>query len=281
MSKYHFRGRRFTATYGHSPAAHLSLRRVERAQDLLRATNHRHRGVGQLLEPRLRQQPVPPSSWASRRASSRAVRRRRAGSPAASSSCGGWPRGPQARRRPGPGGVQRRHTITNIAIASVFVKDIDASKAFYIDVLGFEENSDVTLGDGYRWCTVSHPSQPELQVHLTGPGLHARQGPLSATARARHGGRRLPQDLRGAQGQMQVRQSGAAAATASGGLRLRQLDGAGRAAGLTGGTAQRGSPNGAHGAGRQHPQRAADSTTAGSEQRFRAAAETAEGAPLP
>ena len=36
--------------------------------------------------------------------------------------------------------------ITNIAIASVFVKDIDASKAFYIDVLGFEENSDVTLG---------------------------------------------------------------------------------------------------------------------------------------
>jgi catechol 2,3-dioxygenase-like lactoylglutathione lyase family enzyme len=60
--------------------------------------------------------------------------------------------------------------ITNIAIASVFVKDIDASKAFYIDVLGFDENSDVTLGDGYRWCTVSHPNQPELQVHLTIPG---------------------------------------------------------------------------------------------------------------
>ena len=38
MSKYHFQ-RLFTATYGLSPAAHLSLRRVERAQDLLRATN--------------------------------------------------------------------------------------------------------------------------------------------------------------------------------------------------------------------------------------------------
>jgi transcriptional regulator GlxA family with amidase domain len=38
MSKYHFQ-RLFTATYGRSPAAHLSLRRVERAQDLLRATN--------------------------------------------------------------------------------------------------------------------------------------------------------------------------------------------------------------------------------------------------
>jgi transcriptional regulator GlxA family with amidase domain len=38
ISKYHFQ-RLFTATYGASPAAHLSRRRVERAQDLLRATN--------------------------------------------------------------------------------------------------------------------------------------------------------------------------------------------------------------------------------------------------
>jgi AraC-like DNA-binding protein len=38
MSKYHFQ-RLFSATYGLSPAAHLSQRRVERAQDLLRATN--------------------------------------------------------------------------------------------------------------------------------------------------------------------------------------------------------------------------------------------------
>ncbi|GAA0262354.1 VOC family protein [Cryptosporangium japonicum] len=61
--------------------------------------------------------------------------------------------------------------ITNIAITSVFVKDVDASKAFYIDVLGFVENADITLADGsYRWCTVSHPSQPELAVHLTEPG---------------------------------------------------------------------------------------------------------------
>jgi AraC-like DNA-binding protein len=38
MSKYHFQ-RLFTATYGISPAAHVSQRRIERAQDLLRATN--------------------------------------------------------------------------------------------------------------------------------------------------------------------------------------------------------------------------------------------------
>ena len=38
ISKYHFH-RLFTATYGVTPAAWLSQRRIERAQDLLRATN--------------------------------------------------------------------------------------------------------------------------------------------------------------------------------------------------------------------------------------------------
>jgi catechol 2,3-dioxygenase-like lactoylglutathione lyase family enzyme len=60
--------------------------------------------------------------------------------------------------------------ITNISITTVWVKDVDASKAFYIDVLGFAEHSDITLGDGFRWCTVMHPNQPELQVHLAIPG---------------------------------------------------------------------------------------------------------------
>ncbi len=38
LSKFHFQ-RLFKATYGLSPAAYVSQRRVERAQDLLRATN--------------------------------------------------------------------------------------------------------------------------------------------------------------------------------------------------------------------------------------------------
>ncbi|MET9326538.1 AraC family transcriptional regulator [Tsukamurella sp. NPDC003166] len=38
ISKFHFQ-RLFTATYGVSPAEHLSRRRIERAQDLLRTTN--------------------------------------------------------------------------------------------------------------------------------------------------------------------------------------------------------------------------------------------------
>ena len=60
--------------------------------------------------------------------------------------------------------------IKNISIVSVFVKDIDESKKFYTDVLGFDEKDDITLGDGYRWCTVVHPSQPELAVSLAVPG---------------------------------------------------------------------------------------------------------------
>jgi predicted enzyme related to lactoylglutathione lyase len=60
--------------------------------------------------------------------------------------------------------------ITNISIVDIWVKDIEASKAFYLDVIGFVEHTDITLGNGYRWCTVSHPSQPELQVHLCPPG---------------------------------------------------------------------------------------------------------------
>ena len=59
--------------------------------------------------------------------------------------------------------------ITNISLTTVFVKDIDESKRFYVDVLGFAEGDDVDLGD-YRWCTVQHPNQPELHVHLSVPG---------------------------------------------------------------------------------------------------------------
>ena len=60
--------------------------------------------------------------------------------------------------------------ITNVSIATVFVKNVDAAKAFYTQTLGFAEHSDITLGEGYRWCTVNHPSQPELQIQLAPPG---------------------------------------------------------------------------------------------------------------
>lgn len=60
--------------------------------------------------------------------------------------------------------------ITNVSLVSVWVKDQDASLAFYTDVLGFEVGDDVQLGEDFRWLTVVHPNQPELHLHLTTPG---------------------------------------------------------------------------------------------------------------
>jgi catechol 2,3-dioxygenase-like lactoylglutathione lyase family enzyme len=73
--------------------------------------------------------------------------------------------------------------ITNISIVSLFVKDIDESLRFYVDVLGFAPKDDVRLGD-YRWCTVMHPSQPELNVHLTTAGPPLAEDMVGAINRA-------------------------------------------------------------------------------------------------
>ena len=59
--------------------------------------------------------------------------------------------------------------IASISIVSV-IREGHRRVKFYTDILGFEEKDDITLGDGYRWCTVVHPSQPELAVSLAVPG---------------------------------------------------------------------------------------------------------------
>ena len=60
--------------------------------------------------------------------------------------------------------------ITNISLFTLYVTDQDEAKRFYLDVLGFEERSDIKMGEGFRWVTVGHPTQPELQVTLMTPG---------------------------------------------------------------------------------------------------------------
>jgi catechol 2,3-dioxygenase-like lactoylglutathione lyase family enzyme len=60
--------------------------------------------------------------------------------------------------------------ITNVSLVNVFCLDQDKAKQFYVDVLGFEAGTDVTMGDGFRWVTVKHPSQPELELTLMRPG---------------------------------------------------------------------------------------------------------------
>lgn len=59
--------------------------------------------------------------------------------------------------------------ITNISLTSVFVTDQDEALEFYTKLLGFEVRQDVTMGD-YRWLTVGHPSQPELNLVLSAIG---------------------------------------------------------------------------------------------------------------
>ena len=60
--------------------------------------------------------------------------------------------------------------ITNISLTTVYCLDQDKARDFYVDVLGLEPHTDVTMGDGFRWVTVRHPSQPELEVTLMTPG---------------------------------------------------------------------------------------------------------------
>ena len=78
--------------------------------------------------------------------------------------------------------------ITNVSIVNVFVIDQDEAKRFYTDVLGFDARDDVTLGPGYRWCTVSHPNQPELLVSLTVPGPPLSADLVDAIVRAQNAG---------------------------------------------------------------------------------------------
>jgi len=60
--------------------------------------------------------------------------------------------------------------ITNISLVNVFCLDQDKARDFYVNVLGFEAHTDVTMGEGFRWVTVSHPSQPEIEATLMLPG---------------------------------------------------------------------------------------------------------------
>lgn len=78
--------------------------------------------------------------------------------------------------------------ITNVSLVSVWVKDIDESLAFYTDVLGFEAGDDIRMGEDFRWCTVFHPKQPELHLHLTTPSKPLSDDLIAAMRRAQDEG---------------------------------------------------------------------------------------------
>ena len=60
--------------------------------------------------------------------------------------------------------------ILNVSLVTVFCLDQSAARDFYVQNLGFETRTDVSMGEGYRWVTIGHPSQPELEVTLMIPG---------------------------------------------------------------------------------------------------------------
>jgi catechol 2,3-dioxygenase-like lactoylglutathione lyase family enzyme len=59
--------------------------------------------------------------------------------------------------------------ISNISLVTVYCLDQDATRDFYVNVLGFEPDTDAILGE-FRWVTIRHPAQPELEVTLMLPG---------------------------------------------------------------------------------------------------------------
>ncbi len=78
--------------------------------------------------------------------------------------------------------------IKNISIVSLWVTDIDDSLRLYTEILGFEPKDDITLGEDFRWCTVVHPAQPELQIHLTTPSAPLSEDLIAAMRRAQADG---------------------------------------------------------------------------------------------
>lgn len=60
--------------------------------------------------------------------------------------------------------------ITHVSLATIWVNDQEEAKDFYVDKLGFQVGTDVSMGDGYRWLTVAQPDHPELQLTLMKPG---------------------------------------------------------------------------------------------------------------
>jgi catechol 2,3-dioxygenase-like lactoylglutathione lyase family enzyme len=60
--------------------------------------------------------------------------------------------------------------ITHVSLVTVYCLDQDATRDFYVDVLGFTPRADITMGGGFRWVTVAHPRQPELELTFMVPG---------------------------------------------------------------------------------------------------------------
>jgi len=55
--------------------------------------------------------------------------------------------------------------IQRLSHTTIFVKDQDAAKEFYVDKLGFEVRTDANMGN-FRWLTVGPKGQSDLEIIL-------------------------------------------------------------------------------------------------------------------
>jgi catechol 2,3-dioxygenase-like lactoylglutathione lyase family enzyme len=55
-----------------------------------------------------------------------------------------------------------------IGVAGIYVRDQEEALQFYVGKLGFRVHTDASNG-GYRWLTVQHPDQPDVQLGLFRP----------------------------------------------------------------------------------------------------------------
>ena len=56
--------------------------------------------------------------------------------------------------------------ITKLTHTCVYVLDQERAYDFYVNKLGFAVHTDVPMGEGARWLTVTPPEQPELEITL-------------------------------------------------------------------------------------------------------------------
>ena len=64
--------------------------------------------------------------------------------------------------------------IQKMSHVTLFVKNQDEARDFYVIKLGFQARTDHTMDGGFRWLTVGPPQQPDLEIVLMEP----KPGPM-------------------------------------------------------------------------------------------------------
>ncbi|HSE40546.1 MAG TPA: VOC family protein [Acidobacteriota bacterium] len=83
--------------------------------------------------------------------------------------------------------------ITKLSHITIFVKDQEKAKDFYVGKLGFEVRTDAKMDSGFRWLTVGPKEQPDLEIVLVEP----KPGPMFNEATAAQVQKLLDQESMG------------------------------------------------------------------------------------